>query len=46
MFTPYGPEIDAELAYRREQLLVQGGRTLLERGWLHHVRYGTFRGRR
>lgn len=45
MFNPYGPEIEAELAYRREQLLRQGGRTPVGSGWLHHVRFGTFRGR-
>lgn len=27
MFTQYGPEIEAELAHRRERLLSQGART-------------------
>ena len=46
MFTQYGPEIEAELAYRREQMLVQGGRAPAGRGWLHHVRFAALRGRR
>ena len=45
MFTPNGPEIEAELAYRRETLLQQGGRSPVEGGWLRHLRRAVRRGR-
>ena len=46
MFTPNGPEIEAELAYRRETLLQQGGRSPVEGGWLRHLRRAAPTGRR